>query len=607
MKTKNNFKSVPYQGSKAKLLSFIDDSVEHYLESIGEKQKMNTFFDAFSGSGQVAYHFKKKFDVITNDKQSFTKVINDTFLCSNSNIRRIEFLINELNNLDELYFYKTDGWFTQTYSQDFLDGSAVDLNDNRKVWLTKNARKIDMIRSRIDEMRDSGEINQDEMNVLLTSLLRASNLCANCMGHQNSYLKNWADKALKDLVLLVPVFEPSNRNHKNLSGDIFDVLDDVSSDIAYFDPPYGSNNTKGAAFSYSAYYHLNNTIVTNDRPETFGRASRPVATKAAKGAMEKNKKEIVMPQFVELVKRSKSKLVCFSYSTQGLLTPSDFEEVFRLGGCDMNTFKVYYTNHKKNKQSLTALKNGNSINRDNHDNELYELFIIARKKSVCLVESQTTQEKVEAYLQKSVSKHSISDKSYSIYYDNEEGIYNEKTTGDISMTNIKFNFKRETSMNIICNSRSKYILEMENKKVTPIAINRLSNRMKKNIKRLQRKNDKVTLVSMHCPDTDKQIGFYIEQVPHYDQKCSILGMAYINPDFRNKGHFKSLIEHFEAQSNCLRMIEINPNEVDESKLLYSNWDYSISVGGLLPTSHLLVKESDLPKVYSIAEMLQNAA
>ncbi|MFA0318077.1 DNA methyltransferase [Vibrio cyclitrophicus] len=439
MKTKNNFKSVPYQGSKAKLLSFIDDSVEHYLESIGEKQKMNTFFDAFSGSGQVAYHVKNKFDVITNDKQSFTKVINDTFLCSNSNIKRIEFLINELNNLDELYFYETDGWYTQTYSQDFLDGSAVDLNDNRKVWLTKNARKIDMIRSRIDEMRDSGEINQDEMNVLLTSLLRASNLCANCMGHQNSYLKNWSDKALKDLVLLVPAFEPSNRNHKNLSGDIFDVLDDVNSDIAYFDPPYGSNNTKGAAFSYSAYYHLNNTIVTNDRPETFGRASRPVATKAAKGAMEKNKKEIVMPQFVELVKRSKSKLVCFSYSTQGLLTPSDFEEVFRLGGCDMSTFKVYYTNHKKNKQSQTALKNGDSISRDNHYNELYELFIIARKKSVCLVESQTTQEKVEAYLQKSVSKHSISDKSYSIYYDNEKGLINEKTIGEISMTNNKNN------------------------------------------------------------------------------------------------------------------------------------------------------------------------
>lgn len=444
MKTTNNFKSVPYQGSKAKLLSFLDDSLEHYLDANNDKQ-IKTFFDAFSGSGQVAYHFKNKFDVITNDKQVFTKVINDTYLSSSADVKRIQSLIDELNNLSDLYFYKTDGWFTQTYSQDFLDGSAVALDGSRKIWLTKNAKKIDMIRTRIDEMLEYGEIVQDEKNVLLTSLLRASNLVANTVGHQNSYLRNWADKALKDLVLLVPDFEPNKRNHKNMCGDIFDVLDDVSSDIAYFDPPYGSNNKKGAGFCYSAYYHLNNTIVLNNRPELFGKANRPLATKAAKCAIEKNKKDVVMPQFVELVKRSKSNLVCFSYSTQGLLTPSDFEEVFRLGGCDMKTFKVYYTNHRKNKQSQTALKNGSSIERENHDAELYELFIIARKSDVRLVESQTTQEKVETYLQRDVSEHSISDKSYSIYYDNEKGSINEKTIGEISMSNNKIKSKRETS------------------------------------------------------------------------------------------------------------------------------------------------------------------
>ncbi|SGY94927.1 DNA methyltransferase [Moritella viscosa] len=444
MKTTNNFKSVPYQGSKAKLLSFLDDSLEHYLDANNDKQ-IKTFFDAFSGSGQVAYHFKNKFDVITNDKQVFTKVINDTYLSSSADVKRIQSLIDELNNLSDLYFYKTDGWFTQTYSQDFLDGSAVALDGSRKIWLTKNAKKIDMIRTRIDEMLEYGEIVQDEKNVLLTSLLRASNLVANTVGHQNSYLRNWADKALKDLVLLVPDFESNKRNHKNMCGDIFDVLDDVSSDITYFDPPYGSNNKKGSGFCYSAYYHLNNTIVLNNRPELFGKANRPLATKAAKCAIEKNKKDVVMPQFVELVKRSKSNLVCFSYSTQGLLTPSDFEEVFRLGGCDMKTFKVYYTNHRKNKQSQTALKNGSSIERENHDAELYELFIIARKSDIRLVESQTIQEKVETYLQKDVSEHSISDKSYSIYYDNEKGSINEKTIGEISMSNNKINSKRETS------------------------------------------------------------------------------------------------------------------------------------------------------------------
>ncbi|MDW1975675.1 DNA adenine methylase [Vibrio sp. Vb1980] len=434
MKTQShNFKSVPYQGSKAKLLTFLEESLDHYLSNFSDNQEINSFFDAFSGSGQVAHHFKDKFDLITNDKQSFTKVINDTFLSSNAHVERIQELVDELNNLPELYFYQTDGWFTETYSQDFLDGSAVSLDGSRKLWLSKNARKIDMIRTRIDEMRENGEINQDEMNILLTSLLRASNLVQNTLGHQNSYLKEWSDKSLKDLVLLVPEFEQSKRKHKNLCGDIGDVIDEVHADITYFDPPYGSNNKSGSGFSYSAYYHLNNTIVDNNRPETFGKANRPIATKANKDTIEKNKKELVMPEFINLVQRSKSKFVCFSYSTQGLLSAQDFEEVFRLGGCEMATFKVYYTSHKKNKQSQTALKNGDSINRDNHDEELYELFIIAQKKPVRLVDNNL-EHKIETYLEKSVSTHSINDKSYSIYYDNTEGSFIEKTKGDISMT-----------------------------------------------------------------------------------------------------------------------------------------------------------------------------
>ncbi|EJL6857267.1 DNA adenine methylase [Vibrio alginolyticus] len=445
MKTQShNFKSVPYQGSKAKLLTFLEESLDHYFDSTGQKQELKTFFDAFSGSGQVAHHFKDKFDLITNDKQSFTKVINDTYLSSSADVKRIQELIDELNNLSELYFYQTDGWFTATYSQDFLDGSAVAQDGSRKVWLSKNARKVDMIRTRIDEMRDSGEINQDEMNILLTSLLRAASNVSNTVGHQNGYLRNWSEKSLKDLILEVPQFSTSKRNHKNYCGDIFDVLDEVQSDITYFDPPYGTNNTKiSSGVRYSAFYHLHNTIVQNSRPEIFGKASRPLETKGKTEPLEKNKKEVVMPTFIELIQRSKAKFVCFSYSTQGLLSAQDFEEVFRLGGCEMSTFKVYYKAHCKNAQSKAALKNGEYINRENHDEELYELFIIAQKKPVRLVDNKLEQ-KIETYLEESDSSHSISDKSYSIYYDNKKGSFIENTTGEISMTDEEFKINPES-------------------------------------------------------------------------------------------------------------------------------------------------------------------
>lgn len=422
---KNNLATVPYQGSKAKLLTFIEMSLEHYFKRIETKREVNTFFDAFSGSGQIAYHFKDKYNIISNDKQAFTKVINDTYLNSKSDVVRIRKLIDELNNLPLTYFYKTDGWFTKTYSQDFLDGSAVSSDGSRKVWLTKNAQKIDMIRTRIDEMYEACEIVDDEKNILLTALLRAANLVANTLGHQNSYLKKWSDKALKDLVLNVPNITQSKRAHQNICGDIFDVLDDIESDIVYFDPPYGSNNAKGSAFSYSAFYHLNNTLVLNARPETFGKASRPLNTKAAKNSLEKNKKEIVIPEFVDLIQRSKTQFVCFSYSTQGLLSIDDFEKVFDLGGCDMDTFKVYYTQHKKNKQSQTALKLGHSISRDNHSDELFELLIIARKKTVFEVDGETN-DKINNYLSNANCHKKVTDKGYSTYFDNAEKTFSDE-------------------------------------------------------------------------------------------------------------------------------------------------------------------------------------
>ncbi|MGL1179031.1 DNA adenine methylase [Vibrio parahaemolyticus] len=603
MKTQShNFKSVQYQGSKAKLLTFLEESLAHYFDSIGQKQELKTFFDAFSGSGQVAHHFKDKFDLITNDKQSFTKVINDTYLSSNAHVERIQELVDELNNLSELYFYQTDGWFTKTYSQDFLDGSAVSQDGSRKLWLTKNGRKVDMIRTRIDEMRDSGEITQDEMNILLTSLLRAANLVQNTMGHQNSYLKEWSDKALKDLVLLVPEFQQCKRNHKNLCGEIGDVIDEVHADITYFDPPYGSNNKSGSGFSYSAYYHLNNTIVENSRPETFGKASRPLATKGNKDTIEKNKKELVFPEFVNLVQRSKSKFVCFSYSTQGLLSTQDFEEVFRLGGCDMSTFKVYYTSHKKNKQSQTALKNGVSINRDNHDEELYELFIIAKKKPVRLVECKLEQ-KIETYLEESDSSHSISDKSYSIYYDNKKGSFIENTTGEISMTSNEFYFEKETSPETIALYRSRYVLQRDNKLQSSNAVQSCAKELYNIAFEHYGKENTEYLVSICCAKNHKQIGFYIVQHPKLLSDSAIITLMFVKPKYQGKGYEKALLDHFESQHYRFKFVSATQQELWS---YYVHFGYIATIEGLLNNGLVLCKPKDIP-AFQFLTSFSNAA
>ncbi|MDG2592985.1 DNA adenine methylase [Vibrio parahaemolyticus] len=340
-------KSIGYMGSKEKLLTFIEDAMRHYF---GEKyNEIKTFFDCFSGSGRVANHFKNQFSVTTNDKQFFTKVINNAFLNNKHSSEHFKPLIDHLNNLDEEYFYKTDGWFTQTYSMNHNVNGTLHEDGTRKLFLTKNGRKIDMIRHRIDEMFDSGEIDQEAKDVLIVCLMRAISLVQNAGGHQNSYYSEWKDKAFKDLVLAYPTIEPSVNTHKHFNADIEDVIEHVESDVIYIDPPYGST------VPYSAYYHLYNTVAENSRPEVSLMASKPVNC-YGKSKLEKNKKNEVMKSFVDLISASKSKTVVLSYHDEGLLSHSDLVKVMELSGCDVSTLKTYGTSHKANLQSLSATK-----------------------------------------------------------------------------------------------------------------------------------------------------------------------------------------------------------------------------------------------------------
>lgn len=375
--------TIQYMGSKDKLLPYLSACLNHFIQEYWTTDPMpKTFFDAFSGSGRVSYYFRDQFTVISNDKLHFNKTILSAYLCTPFNVEnRCSKLIDQLNNLSDSYFTQTDQWFTNTYGWDWNDGKSEDNDGVKKVWLTKNSRKIDMIRHQIAEWVATGYISEQEESVLLLSLILGINKVSNVVGHQNGYLKNWCAGAKRDLLLTTPSITPTpNAQHQQYVGDIFTVLQQVLADIAYFDPPYGTNNKNlSVATRYSSFYHLWNTLVTNDRPETFGKASKPVSTKGYTEPLERNKRDVVIPKFIRLIEEVRAPIVCFSYSNKSLLTAKDFEEVFRLAGCDMNTFRLYITSHETNNQTQLASKGGDWIDRANPDAPLTEYFFIARK------------------------------------------------------------------------------------------------------------------------------------------------------------------------------------------------------------------------------------
>ena len=376
--------TIQYMGSKNTLLQYLEACLKHFVSAHPLAKPTNKFFDAFAGSGRVSYHFRDQYTVLSNDKLHFSKTILSAYLCTpftEFEKERSRVLIDTLNSLSDDHFEKTDGWFTTHYGWSENEGRSEDEHGVKKVWLYKNSKKIDSIRHQIANWKDSSKIDKSTEDVLLLSLILAINKVSNVVGHQNGYLKKWCTNAKRDLILELPNIEHRpDSEHQQFVGDIFATMKEVSADIAYFDPPYGTNNKNlSVATRYSSFYHLWNTLVTNTRPTLFGKASKPVHTKGYTEPLERNKREVVIPKFIRLIEDVQSPIVAFSYSNKSLLTARDFEEVFRLAGCDMSTFKLYITQHVSNNQTKLANKGGDWIDRANPNAQLTEYFFIAKK------------------------------------------------------------------------------------------------------------------------------------------------------------------------------------------------------------------------------------
>ena len=138
----------------------------------------------------------------------------------------------------------------------------------------------------------------------------------------------------------------------NMSEDIFDLLPEVQVDLAYFDPPYGSNNEKmpPSRVRYAAYYHLWTTIILNDRPELFGKAGRrrDSSDKLAASVFEEFRRNPVTGRFiaVEAIERLltsvNARYILLSYSSGGRATAEALYDVINRAGKLLSVVEVDY-------------------------------------------------------------------------------------------------------------------------------------------------------------------------------------------------------------------------------------------------------------------------
>lgn len=308
-----------------------------------------SFFDVFSGSAAVGRFFKKMYSIISNDNLYFSYVlqrgligINNFPSFSNLNLNnllkepkgRINQILNYLNTLKG-----TEGFIYQHYTPASKDIDGVE----RKYFSLENGMKIDSVRIQIEEWFKEGYISDDEYFYLLTSLLIAVQKVANISGTYGAFNKFWDPRAHKPLILKYIEVIPSKFTHVAYNENIFDLLEKITCDIAYIDPPYNSRQ-------YISNYHVLEIIAKYDNPKIKGKTGiREYGDKEK--SVFCSKKE-VKDAFLKLLSDLKAKYIIISYNSDGFLSKNQIIQILEDSGIKrLRFYEIPYRRFKSNNNS----------------------------------------------------------------------------------------------------------------------------------------------------------------------------------------------------------------------------------------------------------------
>lgn len=335
-----------YIGNKSKILDEIDKMI---YKKVGNQNGL-TFFDAFSGTASVSHYYKNRFNIIANDNLYFSYVITEAKLNSSENMF-------ENLGLDPFEYFNSD----ECEMEGFVYNNFAPENSQRMYFSNENAKRIDFIRTTINEWYENNRINEHEKYFLIASLIESVSKVANVAGVYGAYLKTWDPRAVKRMVYYPIDAEPYVDNLSEVyNDDILKVIKKVKGDIIYLDPPYTKNQ-------YSTQYHLLDTIALYDNPILKGKTGARDMSEFKSDFSVDGKVHIA---FEELIAHANFKHILLSYSSDGIMTKEYIESVLKRHG-KAETFELVKIPYKR-------YQNVKSVNKEDH---CEYLFYIEKKQS----------------------------------------------------------------------------------------------------------------------------------------------------------------------------------------------------------------------------------
>lgn len=289
-----------YIGSKTDLLDFIDEVVQ------SRAPEARSLADLFCGSGVVAHHFAARgFRVTAVDNLYHNYLAARCFIGGKPGEVAWTEVAERLTFLDGLppaagYCYREYGG---------------------RYFTLENAGRIDAIREQVALWQAAGEISEQEMAILVTSLLYAADKVANTCGQYDAYLKHLGKapyssegvhqvdaNVYKRLSLGLPQVVETGLNQV-LCGDANQLAGAVECDLVYLDPPY---NTR----QYVDNYHVLENIARWEKPPLAGK-TRKFRREHLKSRYSRRSRAAAA--LGELIRRVRCRHILLSYNNEGII------------------------------------------------------------------------------------------------------------------------------------------------------------------------------------------------------------------------------------------------------------------------------------------------
>ncbi len=332
-------------GNKESLTEFIWQTI------LDLRIKGEVFFDIFSGATGVAQYFKKKgYTIISNDNLYFSYLLQRTYIENNGNpkfasltsgLRQDGIYDDGKTELENIFYYLNSVKGIKAYVfENYAKGGRY----GRMYFLDEMAQKIDGLLLQIKLWHDENLITVLEESILRASLVEAIPFVSNISGTYGAYLKYLERRAFNPIVLNIPEFIPSTKQHRCFQMDSNEIVGKFDADILYVDPPYNDRQ-------YISNYHVLETIAKDDKIELKGKSGLRTDDELYKSRY--SQKNHCVEALEDLISKARARHILMSYNSEGIIPGHEIERIFKQKGTNYKELEKDYRRFKSHSSGVS--------------------------------------------------------------------------------------------------------------------------------------------------------------------------------------------------------------------------------------------------------------